>query len=415
MDARRVGTSMPSVVRNGHAVRGLDGLAEDPEAVLAEVVDTIEAEFSGFVACFDDRVLARLLARRHGLTAELQDAAHRATLAAIRDALARLRSDATLPAELGPDLARLASLWASSGCQLADLTDVQMVASEVFWDRFSATAERVLHDPSLCWEVVKLARARLNGYADRTSQLFHHTYERESTRMARTHDGSRWAAVARALEGRWVGAAELGYDLAQSHVAVVADSSVTLEPLARHANRELLQIDAPGGGVWAWLGGKIQLSDHELDSLIVWQRRRDGEVAFGEPARGLAGFSISHRQAVEARAIAVSTAEPVVRFGDFRLLIALLRDRRLSRGFVERELGELAGPGERKRALRNTLRTYLEHGQCVSTTAALLRRDRKTIQRQLQSAEELLGRCVSDRSGELMIALRTADIVGDGD
>jgi hypothetical protein len=58
------------------------------------------------------------------------------------------------------------------------------------------------------------------------------------------------------------------------------------------------------------------------------------------------------------------------------------------------------------------LRAYLEHGQCVSTTAALLRRDRKTIQRQLQSAQELLRRCVSDRSGELLIALRTADIVG---
>jgi hypothetical protein len=58
------------------------------------------------------------------------------------------------------------------------------------------------------------------------------------------------------------------------------------------------------------------------------------------------------------------------------------------------------------------LRAYLEHGQCVSTTATLLRRDRKTIQRQLQSAEELIRRCVCDRSGELLIALRTADIVG---
>jgi len=401
-------------MRDGRVVPGLAGVVEDPDAVLAEVVDTLEAEFSGFIASFDDRVLARLSARRHGLTAELQDAARRAMLAAIRDALARLRSDAALPAELGPDLARLASLWAGSGCELADLTDVQLVASEVFWDRFNATAERVLHDPSLCWDVVKLARARLNGYGDHIGQLFHQAYERETTRMARTHDGSRWAAVARALEGRWVGVAELGYDLTQSHVAVVADTSVTLEPLARHANRQLLQIDAPGGGVWAWLGGKIPLSDDELDSLLVWQRRRDGEVGFGEPAGGFAGFSVSHRQAVEARAIAVSTGERVVRFGDFHLLIALLRDRRLSRGFVERELRELAGPGERKRALRNTLRSYLEHGQCVSTAAALLRRDRKTIQRQLQSAEELLGRCVSDRSGELLIALRTADIVGDG-
>jgi hypothetical protein len=393
-------------------VPGLDDVDEDGEAVLAKVVDTLEAGFNGLVASFDDRVLARLDSRRPGLTAELQDAARRGMLAAMRDALARLRSQAALPAELGPDLARLASLWADSSCQLADLTDVQLVAHDVFWDRFSATAERVLDDPSLCWDVVKVARVRLNGYADHTNQLFHYAYERELTHVARMRDGSRWGAVARALEGRWVGAVELGYELGHSHVAMVADTPLLLEALACHAKRELLQVQAPGGGVWAWLGGPTPLPDDELDALIAWQRRREGEVAFGEPAGGLAGFSVSHRQAIEARAIAVATAERVVRFGDLHLLIALLRDRRLSQGFVERELGELAGPGERTRELRATLRAYLEHGQCVSTTAALLRRDRKTIQRQLQSAQELLRRCVSDRSGELLIALRTADIVG---
>jgi hypothetical protein len=61
--------------------------------------------------------------------------------------------------------------------------------------------------------------------------------------------------------------------------------------------------------------------------------------------------------------------------------------------------------------LRATVRAYLEHGQCVSATAALLRHDRKTIQRQLHLAEQLLNHCLRDRSGELLIALRAAEIV----
>jgi sugar diacid utilization regulator len=167
--------------------------------------------------------------------------------------------------------------------------------------------------------------------------------------------------------------------------------------------------------VWGWLGGPSRPSDSDLDELVAWQRRRQGQVAFGEPAGGIAGFSVSHHQALEASDVAIASRERVVRFADLRLSIALLRDRNLAHGFVERELGELAGPIERLCELRATVRAYLENGQCVSTTASLLRRDRKTIQRQLQAAEQILGRCVRDRSGELLIALRTAEILGRRD
>ncbi len=63
------------------------------------------------------------------------------------------------------------------------------------------------------------------------------------------------------------------------------------------------------------------------------------------------------------------------------------------------------------RELRETLRVYLEHGQSVSATAAVRRRDRKTIERQLRSAERLIHRRVADRCDELLIALRIADIL----
>jgi sugar diacid utilization regulator len=154
------------------------------------------------------------------------------------------------------------------------------------------------------------------------------------------------------------------------------------------------------------------MSDGELDAVVDWQRsREDGPVAFGESAAGIAGFAASHQQALEARTIAAATGQRAVRFADLRLLAAVLRDQELAKGFIERELRELDHPNERMYELRATLRAYLEHSQSISATAALRRRDRKTIVRQLRSAERLIHHRVSDRSDELLMALRIGDIL----
>jgi sugar diacid utilization regulator len=218
-------------------------------------------------------------------------------------------------------------------------------------------------------------------------------------------------SVLRALDGQWLDPSELGYDLAHHHVAVVADAGPPVVALAQRAQRQLLLVQAPDGVMWGWIGGPAVLSDAELDGLIASLDPREGRVAFGEPAAGIAGFAASHRQALEARKIAAATDQPAVRFADVRLLIALLRDGDLAKGFIERELGELDDPGERMGELRETLRAYLEHAQSVSATAAVRRRDRKTIERQLRSAERLIHRRVSDRCDDLLIALRIADIL----
>lgn len=381
-------------------------------ASLAQVVDAAESELDGLVDTAADRVIARLQATNPRASAAIQEGLRRGVSAALRDQLARLRYYAPLPQqELMPELVDLARQCATLRYELAELADAWLVGQEVFWDSFQAVAERTLTDTRLCWEVIKAARVRLSGNTARLSELFRRAYEHELALVTGVQEDSRLRAVLRALDGEWVESAELGYDLAGHHVAVVADAAPPKGAVPHRAEWQTLYIQAPGGGYWGWVGAPTGFSEEDLDALLAAHGSRDATVAFGEPAEGVAGFAISHQQALEARAVAVATGEPAIRFGDCRIVIAVLRDGDLAKGLIERELGDLDRPSDRMRELRETLRAYLEHSQSVSATAALRQRDRKTIERQLRAAEQLINHRVSDRTDEVLVALRVAEIL----
>lgn len=381
-------------------------------AQVAAVVEEFEPELGSFVSRVEDSVMVRRQAPYGAVSPALREAMRRAVVAAVRDALARLRSQTEPPTELVPELVEFARLCAESESDLPHLTAPWLDGQEEFWNRFEAAAERTLPEAAMCREVVKTAKRELSGHAARLSELFQQAYEREVSRLAGADDDSRLRAVLRVLEGHWVDASELGYDLASHHVALVADTPVLLDTVARLADRPLLAVEAPDGGMWGWLGGADGIRDDDLDDLTASLGSSEARIGVGEPAEGLAGFVASHHQALEAKAVAIAIDEPAaVRFADLRVLIAVLRDPDLAKGFIERELGDLVRPSERMSELRETLRVYLEHSQGVSATAAVRRRDRKTIERQLRSAEQLLHHHVSDRSDEILLALRVAEIL----
>jgi hypothetical protein len=378
--------------------------------MVVEVVNQVEAEFDAFAGEMEDCVLAQIQPDS-GFSEELMEAMRRGIRAALRDALARLRTQAELPRELPPEIIEVVRLQASARHDPRQFVDGWLVGQEVFWSRFALVAEQTLGDPAQAWEVVKATRLQLSGYAASLSRLFRSAWEDEVA-SAEGIDDTRLQAVSRVLDGYWIDTADLDYDLSHQHVAVVADSPGAVEELARHTERQALVVPAPEGGVWGWLGGSSPISDDDLDAAIDRQRSpEEGVVAVGEPAAGVAGFSASHQEALEARDIAAATGERVVRFAHVRLLAAVLRDGELAKDFVQRELGELDRPSEHTHELRATLRAYLEHSQSIAATAALRRRDRKTIVRQLRAAERLIDHTVSDRSDELLLALRLAEIL----
>src|SRR4051812_6390238 len=105
-------------------------MLEAPEpvwALVAEVVDAVEAELDVLVASLEDRVMARMQATDGDPSAALHESLRRGASAAVRDALSRLRSQAGLPQELLPDLVELARVCAESRCELPELADAWLV------------------------------------------------------------------------------------------------------------------------------------------------------------------------------------------------------------------------------------------------------------------------------------------------
>jgi hypothetical protein len=151
-------------------------------ALVAEVVDAVEAELDVLVASIEDRIMARMQASNGGPSAALHEALRRGVSAGVREALARLRSQAEPPRELPPDLMELGRLCAGSRCELAGLPDTWLVGEEVFWDHFQVVTEQTLADTALCWEVIKAARVRLTGNPARLTGLFRRAFEREFER-----------------------------------------------------------------------------------------------------------------------------------------------------------------------------------------------------------------------------------------
>src|SRR6185437_2387464 len=108
--------------------------------LVARVLDSIEAAPDLFVAGVEDRILARIEAVDPELSALFEQALRRGVRAAVRDALARLRSRAELPHELPPGLLELARLQAGSQRDPREFPDAWLVGQEVLWNRFALIA-----------------------------------------------------------------------------------------------------------------------------------------------------------------------------------------------------------------------------------------------------------------------------------
>ena len=129
-------------------------------------------------------------------------------------------------------------------------------------------------------------------------------------------------------------------------------------------------------------------------------------VSLGEPGEELAGWRFSHRQAKAALPIAERRGEPVLRYGDVAVLAAIARDDLLETSLRRLYLEPLERGREGGKVARETLRAYFEAERNISSTAAALGVDRRTVRNRIGAIEDLLGRPLRGSLADLEIALR---------
>ena len=237
-------------------------------------------------------------------------------------------------------------------------------------------------------------------------------YEREAESRARSSEWRRAERVRRLLAGEPLDTSEIAYDFEGHHIGLVTDDRGDMgdiRELATALDARLLLVRREATA-WAWLGARRPLDPAEVERAVSSSSERPpSALALGEPASGLAGWRLTHRQAAAALPVAQRGPDLVVRYGDVSLLASILRDDLLVASLRRLYLAPLEEQRDRGEVARETLRAYFAAGRNASSAAASLGVNRNTIAERLRAIEEAIGRPLSSCAPELETALRLVE------
>jgi DNA-binding PucR family transcriptional regulator len=270
------------------------------------------------------------------------------------------------------------------------------------------------------------------GYVDQTSEEIVAAYTRERENWLRNRSAARAARIRELLSGQRLNVsateATLGYRLRQYHVGVVCwsgDAAAPVDNITRleHAISHVAGKAGAGDPVflprdessaWAWLPLGIRDTFDAGEASTVGADP-DIHFAFGDAAKGITGFRLTHQQAMAAQAVALAAGSPpprAVAFREVAPVAMMLGSGGLLRAWVLATLGGLAADDEHHARLRDTLLTFLHTGGSYKTTAERLMLHKNTVQYRIRKAEESIGRPVGENQHDVELALRAAEWLG---
>jgi PucR C-terminal helix-turn-helix domain/GGDEF-like domain len=244
---------------------------------------------------------------------------------------------------------------------------------------------------------------------DRLLAAVSKAYTEEAERRPQSAERRRTQRIERLLDGEPLETTDLPYDFGGWHLGLVVSGPAgaeTLAALAKSLDRRLLTVRREEGTVWGWLGSKRRLSSEELEVLAARQQLAGLSLAIGEPGEGIAGWRLSHRQARAALPIALEGSPPIARYADVALLASIRQDEILLASLRHLYLAPLNGAPDGGAAVREALRAYFAAGRNVSSAAAILDLNRRTVTKRLRAVEELIGRSLDDCALDLELALQ---------
>lgn len=247
---------------------------------------------------------------------------------------------------------------------------------------------------------------------DRLLDVVAEQYREEERGRMWTSEQRSAERVRRLLAGELLDISPFNYDFDAWHVGVVASGAGAggaVRALASAVDRRLLLVCPGGETVWAWLGGRHKVSARRVVS-VASDLHSGIDFAFGEPACGLDGWRLTHRQARAALPVATRDSGGVVRYSDVALLASALRDEVLARSLRTEYLSPLEGERDGGEALRQTLLAYLVAGRNISSAASALGVSRQTVKNRVRLAEEKVGRPLDAHATDIETALRLHEL-----
>lgn len=251
------------------------------------------------------------------------------------------------------------------------------------------------------------------GIFDRLLAAIGEEHARETERGGPSVGGRQVERIERLLAGEPLDASELEYDFDGWSLGAAASgpgAAEALRELARVVDCRLLLICRERDTAWAWLGSRRALDPGELLRAASALRSRPAAIALGEPAEGIAGWRLTHRQAVAALPLADRGLRQAVRYVDVTLLAAVLQDELLATSLRQLYIEPLETGPHGGAALLETLRAYLLADGNVTSTAAVLSVNRGTVAYRLQAIEDRIGRPLGSCAAELRVAVDFAGL-----
>jgi hypothetical protein len=333
-------------------------------------------------------------------------------LAALRYGIEALQRREDRPPPIPTTLLSQARLAARGGVKLETVLRRYLAGYTLLGDYVIEEAERAGLSEAASLQRLSRAQAAL---FDRVIAAVSEEYGRESESRLLSPEGRQAERVRGLLAGELLEAPELAYELGGHHLGVVAVGPGTgeiLEEIARAFDRRLLLIRPEKQGAWAWLGSRRLFGSEQLIEIARWTLPKAMTLAIGEPAEGLAGWRLSHRQARAALAVALRGGKGFVRYGEVALLAATLQDDVLVASLRHLYLEPLEAERDDGATLRETLRAYFAAGRNNSSAASALGVSDRTVTNRLRAAEARLGRTL-DAEMELALRMHELDAVAE--
>jgi DNA-binding PucR family transcriptional regulator len=322
---------------------------------------------------------------------------------------------------------------AQRGTPLATLLRAYRVGHSCFSDWLITELARQAGDAGMITATTLSMSRIVAGYIDQTSEQMVAAYTQERENWLRNRNAARAARIRDLLTGQRVDVraaeATLGYRLRQYHLGLVcwvggaAGGADQITRLERAIGQVAAQAASSGDPVflpcdessaWAWLPLGIR---DRFDSATGCTADVSADIhfAFGDPARGAAGFCLTHQQAIAAQAVALARGTPAPRavtFSEVAPVAMMLGSHGLLRGWVLSTLAGLAADDEHHARLRDTLLVFLQTGGSYKATAERLLLHKNTVQYRIRRAQESLGRPVGENRHHLELALQASYWLG---